>query len=56
MLNQKYIPNQEYKNSTEKDEYQLSILIKKKREKKKGVIEYSNDFINCKIIRDKNSK
>ena len=59
MLHQKYIPLQEYENSTMKDEYQY--LYKKDRElkednisvKNEGVVEYGNDFINCKIIHPK---
>ena len=53
---QKYIPVQEYENSTVKNEYQY--LYKKDEELKgdnitdenEGVVEYGNDFINCKII------
>ena len=59
MLHQKYIPIQEYKNSTAKNEYQY--LYKKDEELKgdsisvenEGVVEYGNDFINCKIIHSK---
>ena len=55
MLHQKYIPIQEYENSTEKDEYKY--LYKKDVELKgdnitienDGIVEYGNDFINCKI-------
>ena len=47
MLEQKYIPIQEYENSTMKNEYQY---LYKKDEELKGVVEYGNDFINCKII------
>ena len=56
MLHQKYTPVQEYENSTVKNEYQY--LYKKDGELKggnisvenEGVVEYGNDFINCKII------
>ena len=59
MLHQKYIPLQEYENSTVKNEYQY--LYKKDEELKsdnitvenEGIIEYGNDFINCKIIHSK---
>ena len=59
MLHQKYIPIQEYENSTMKNEYKY--LYKKDDELKgdnisdenDGVIEYGNDFINCKIIHSK---
>ena len=55
MLHQKYIPIQEYKNSTEKEEYKY--LYKKDNELKgdnitdenEGIVAYGNDFINCKI-------
>ena len=50
MLEQKYIPIQEYENSTMKNEYQF---LYKKDEELKGVVEYGNDFINCKIIHSK---
>ena len=56
MSHQKYIPIQEYENSTMKNEYQY--LYKKDEELKddnitdenEGIIEYGNDFINCKIV------
>ena len=59
MLYQKYIPLQEYENSTVKNEYQY--LYKKDGELKgdnisvenEGVVEYGNDFIKCKIIHSK---
>ena len=59
MLHQKYIPLQEYGNSTMKNEYQY--LDKKDEELKgdnitvenEGVVEYGNDFSNCKIIHSK---
>ena len=59
MLHQKYIPLQEYENSTRKNEYQY--LFKKDEELKgdnisvenEGIVEYGNDFINCKIIHSK---
>ena len=59
MLHQKYIPIQEYENSTMENEYQY--LYKKDVELKgdnitvenDGVVEYGNDFINCKSIHSK---
>ena len=59
MLHQKYIPIQEYENSTEKDEYKT--LYKKDVELKgkivtvenEGTVDYGNSFINYKIIRSK---
>ena len=59
MLYQKYIPLQEYENSTVKNEYQY--LYKKDDELKgdniteenEGVVEYGKVFINCKIIHSK---
>ena len=59
MLHQKYIPLQEYENSTMKNAYQY--LYKKDGELKgdnnsvenEGIVEYGNDFINCKIIHSK---
>ena len=59
MLHQKYIPIQEYENSTMKNEYQY--LYKKDEELKgnniivenDGIVEYGNDFINCKIVHSK---
>ena len=58
MLHQKYIP-QEHENSTMKNEYQY--LYKKDEELKSGnitdendgIVEYGNDFLNCKIIHSK---
>ena len=47
MLHQKDIPLQEHENSSLKNEYRY---LYKKDEKNKGVVEYGNDFINCKII------
>ena len=44
---------QEYKTSTLKNDYQY---LYKNGDKNKGVVEYGKDFINCKIISDKNSK
>ena len=52
VLHLKYIPFQEYKNSTEKDEYEY---LYKKGDENKGIVEYGNDFLNCKIISYKNS-
>ena len=59
MLPQKYIPLQEYENSTVKNEYQY--LYKKDGELKsdnitvenEGIVEYGIDFINCEIIHSK---
>ena len=59
MLHQTYIPLQEYENSTVKNEYQY--LYKKDGELKsnnntvenEGIIEYDNDFSDCKIIHSK---
>ena len=59
MLHQKYIPIQEYENSTGKSEYEY--LYKMDDELKgdnitiesEGIVEYGNDFINCKIIHSK---
>ena len=59
MLHQNYIPLQEYEISTTKNEYQY--LYKKDEELKgdkisvenEGIVEYGNDFINCKIIHSK---
>ena len=59
MLHQKYITLQEYENSTLKNEYQY--FFKKDEELKgdnirvenEGVVEYGNDFLNCKIFHSK---
>ena len=59
MLHQKYNPFQEYENSTVKNEYQY--LYKKDEELKsdiitvenEGIVEYGNDFLNCKINHSK---
>ena len=59
MLHQKYIPIQEYENSTKKNVYQY--LYQKDEELKgdnitvenDGIVEYGNDFINCKIVHSK---
>ena len=58
ILHQKYVSNQEYKTSTETNEYHY--LDKKDVELKgdvdnEGIIEYGNDFINRKIIQDRAS-
>ena len=59
MLHQRYIPNQEYKTSTEKDEYDF---LYKKCDELKGVnitdenediVEYGNYLINCKFLHDR---
>ena len=59
MLHQKYIALQEYENSTVKNEYQY--LYKKDEILKgddntgenDGIVEYGNDFLNCKFIHSK---
>ena len=59
MLHQKHIPLQEHENSTVKNEYQY--LYKKDDVLKgdnitvenEGIVEYGNDFLNCKIIHSK---
>ena len=59
MLHQKNIPVQEYENSTVKNENQY--LYKKDDVLKgdniivenEGIVEYGNDFLNCKIIHSK---
>ena len=59
MLHQKYNPFEEYENSTMKNEYQY--LYKKDDELKSNniivenqcIVEYGNDFLNCKIIHSK---
>ena len=59
MLHQNFIPLQDYENSPMKNEY-LS-LYKKDEELKgdnitvenEGIVDYGNDFINCKIIHSK---
>ena len=59
MLHRKYIPVQEYMNSSVENVY--DYMYKKDRELKgdnlsvqnEGVVEYRNDFLNCKIIRSK---
>ena len=61
MLLQKYNPIQEYKTSTEKNEYQY--LYKKDDElrgdtitvENEGVVKYANDFKNCRNIHDRDS-
>ena len=57
MLYQKYITIEEFDNSEIRDEYQY--LYKKDNELKSdnvrddGIVEYGNDFLNCKIIDSK---
>ena len=59
MLHQKYIPIQEYENSTTKNGYHY--LYKKDEElngdnitvENEGVVEYGTDFINCKNVHSK---
>ena len=59
MVHQKYIPLQEYENSTMKNEYQY-LYIKDDElkgdnitDENEGIVEYGNDFLNCKIIHSK---
>ena len=49
MLHQKYLPIQEYRSSTEKDEYEYLY----KKDGNEGIVEYGNDFIKCKITLSK---
>ena len=59
MLHRKYIPVQEYMNSSVENVY--DYLYKNDMELKgdnitvenEGVVEYGNDFLNCKIIHSK---
>ena len=59
MLEQKYIPIQEYENSIMKNEYEY--LYKKDEELKgdnitvenEGIVEYGNDFLICKTVHSK---
>ena len=59
MLYQKYIPIQEYEKSTAKSEYGYLYKMDDKLKgdnitvENEGVVEYGNDFINCKIIHSK---
>ena len=46
MAHHKFIPIQENKNSTMKNEYQF---LYKKVDENDGIVEYGNDFINCDI-------
>ena len=55
MLHRKYIPIQEYKTSTLKNEYKYLYKKDNITVENEGVVEYGNDFINCKMISDKNS-
>ena len=50
MLHQKYIPLQEYENSTVKNEYQFLYNFTIENE---DVVEFGKDFINCKIVLSK---
>ena len=52
VLHLKHIPIQEFKISTDEDEYHY---LCKKGDENKGVVEYANDFLNCITISDKNS-
>ena len=59
MLHQKYIPIQEYENSRVKNEYQYLYIKNDELKgyniaaKDEGIVEYGNDFINCKIFHTK---
>ena len=56
MLHQIYILIREYETSTQKKEYEY--LYKKDdelKDKNEGTVEYGNDFINFKIIQDRDS-
>ena len=61
MIHQQYFPIQEYETSTEKNEY---VYLHKKDNQMKndninvekvGIVENGKDFINCKIIHDRDS-
>ena len=62
MLLRENITTEEYKNSTQKDEYEY--MYKKDDElksdnitdKNKGVVEFGNDFMNCKFFYDRDSR
>ena len=59
MLHRKYILIQEFESATENDEYQY--IYEKTDElkgdnitdEKEGIVEYGNDFTNCKLLLDK---
>ena len=59
MLHQKYTPIQEYENSTVKNEYEYLYKIDEELKgdnitvENDGIVEYGNDFINCKIVHSK---
>ena len=61
MFFRKIFPFEEYKKSTQKDDY--VYLHKKDNEMKngkvtvenEGIVEYGKDFLNCKIIHDRDS-
>ena len=59
ILQQKYIPLQEYENSIVKNEYQYFYLkndVLKSDNitvENEGIVEYGDDFLNCKIIHSK---
>ena len=59
MLRQKYIPIQEYENSTKKFEYQTVYKkydeLKSDNIENEGIVKNGNDFMNCKIIHDRDS-
>ena len=53
MLHQKHIPIQEYEKSTEKSEYKYLYRKDDISVENEAIVEYGNDFINCKIIHSK---
>ena len=59
MLQQKYIPLQEYENSTENTEYEYlykmddELKADNVTDENEGNVEYGNEFINCKIFHSK---
>ena len=59
MLHQKYIPLQEYENSTVKNEYQYlykedeDLKADKLAEENELIALYGKDFINCEIVQSK---
>ena len=48
ILDQQYFPIEEYKNATQKDEYEC--LYTKGGDDNKEIVQYGNDFINCKFF------
>ena len=62
LLLQRYIPSEEYKNSTQKDEYVYSYKkddeIKgddKDTVENEGIVEYGTESLKCKIIHERDS-